>query len=309
MRIAVFGAGGIGGYFGGRLARAGNDVTFIARGAHLAALREGGLRIRSASGDFALPVRATDQPAEAPAPADLVLIAVKSYDTAAAVAGIAPLVGPETAILTLQNGVSNHAAFAEVYGAARVLAGTAQIEATIGAPGTIEQPSPFARIALGALVPEGRPRAEGAVAALVAAGLEARFAPDTLLALWQKFIFLSPLAGVTALTGLPVGEVRGRRDTRELLAAALDETVAAGRASGVALGPDAAAGVLTFVDGLPAAMKTSLQRDLERGGRLETEALQGEVVRLGRDLGVPTPVNLALYVYLATADARRRPPG
>lgn len=307
MRIVVMGAGGVGGYYGGRLAQAGEDVWFVARGRHLAALRERGLRVRSTKGDFELhPVQATDDPGTIPTPVDLVLFCVKSWDTEAAAAAIRPIVGPETGVLTLQNGVENEDRLAAVFGAERVLAGTTQIETTIAEPGLIAHTSPFAKIRFGEWTDGRSPRVVRILAAFERAGVDAEIVDDSRRALWEKFLFLAATAGLTSLTRGTVGEVRGHPLTRELLVEALAEIGAVARARGIALPPDAEAKALAFIDSVPFGMKSSMQRDLERGSRLEVDALSGAVVRLGREHGVPTPVHFTIYAALALADAKNR---
>jgi 2-dehydropantoate 2-reductase len=304
MRIAVIGAGGVGGYFGGLLQKSGQDVAFLARGEHLRALRERGLRVRSVHGDFELPsVRATDRP-EKLGQADLVLFTVKTYDTESAAAQIRPAVGPNTAVLTFQNGVDNPERIDRVLGAGTAMGGTVHIETTIAEPGVIAQTSPMRRVALGEL--NGRPseRAERARDAFQSAGLEATLSDNIRKALWEKFLFIVGMSGLSTLTRSPVGVVLAVPEVREMLAQAFGETAAVAEAEGVALDPDPVGRMMAFAQNLKPGMKSSMQRDLERGRRLEVESINGTVVRLGRAHGIPTPVNACIYACLTLEDLR-----
>jgi 2-dehydropantoate 2-reductase len=304
MRIAVIGAGGVGGYFGGLLQKSGQDVAFLARGEHLRALQERGLRVRSVHGDFELPsVRATDRPDKLGQP-DLVLFTVKTYDTERAAAQIRPAVGPNTAVLTFQNGVDNPERIDRVLGAGTAMGGTVHIETTIAEPGVIAQTSPIRRVALGEL--DGRPseRAERARDAFQAAGLEATLSDNIRKALWEKFLFIVGMSGLSTLTRSPVGIVLAVPEVREMLAQAFAETAAVAEAEGVALDPDPVGRMMAFAQNLKPSMKSSMQRDLERGRRLEVESINGTVVRLGRAHGIPTPVNACIYACLKLEDLR-----
>jgi 2-dehydropantoate 2-reductase len=304
MRIAVIGAGGVGGYFGGLLQKSGQDVAFLARGEHLRALQERGLRVRSVHGDFELPsVRATDRPEKLGQP-DLVLFTVKTYDTESAAAQIRPAVGPNTAVLTFQNGVDNPERIDRVLGAGTAMGGTVHIETTIAEPGVIAQTSPIRRVALGEL--DGRPseRAERARDAFQAAGLEATLSDNIRKALWEKFLFIVGMSGLSTLTRSPVGVVLAVPEVREMLAQAFAETAAVAEAEGVALDPDPVGRMMAFAQNLKPSMKSSMQRDLERGRRLEVESINGTVVRLGRAHGIPTPVNACIYACLKLEDLR-----
>lgn len=298
MRIAVMGTGGVGGYFGGRLAAAGHDVHFIARGKHLAAIRAGGLRVQSTLGDLHIqPASATDDPASL-APVDLVLFAVKLYDTDAAALQIRPLLRPDTPVITLQNGVDSAPRIAAATGPGHAVPGLTYIAAGLVSPGVVQQTGPFARMLFGA--------GEGAVAANVAAfreaagaaGVEAEVPADIDAELWRKFIFLSSFAGVTAVTRRPLGPILADPDTRGLLAAAVSEAAAVALARGVALPSDAASRTMAFAETLPPGMNSSQAQDRERGKPLELESLSGAVVRFGAETGVPTPVHSFLYAAL-----------
>lgn len=300
MRWLVMGAGATGAYVGGRLTAAGVPVTFVARGAHLAALREHGLRLHSRLGDLHLPVHATDRPADAGV-VDVVLFAVKSYDTEAAMALVADAVGPDTAILCIQNGVDNEERLAARFGAGRVLGGAIRIEATIAAPGVIVHSSPFARLEFGPWVGTVGPRERAVLADLTRAGLDAALVDDAHRAVWEKFLFLCPAAGVTSVTRASIGEVLACPESRELFQQAVSEVAAVAATRGVNLGEDAVARTMAFVDGLPPAMRTSMQRDVDQGRRIELDALSGAVVRYGRAAGVPTPAHAFLYAALRPA--------
>jgi 2-dehydropantoate 2-reductase len=298
MRIAVMGSGGVGGYLGGRLAASGQDVTFIARGAHLAALRDQGLRIESAGlGDATVaPARATDDPPTV-GPVDLVIFAVKLYDTESAARAARPLIGSGTGVVTLQNGVDSVAVLAAALGADHVIGGSAQIAAVIAAPGVIRHTGTMARFLFGELDGAQSERVAALSAALEAAGVDHQVSDDIARDIWAKMVFLATFAGVTALTRLPIGRVRADPDTRALYSDGLAEALAVARAKGSALPHDFVAKALARTDQLPAEMKSSMLEDLERGKRLELAWLSGAIVRMGRELGVPTPV----HAFITTA--------
>ncbi|HEY0521867.1 MAG TPA: 2-dehydropantoate 2-reductase [Stellaceae bacterium] len=305
MRIAVFGTGGVGGYFGGRLAAAGNDVTFIARGAHLAAIRRDGLAVESANGAIRIaPAQATDDPA-AIGPVDLVMLCVKLWDTEDTIAALPPLLGPDTAVVSFQNGIEAVPTLtARLSGtAARVLGGVAQIAAAIERPGVIRHTGTLARLIVGETGGGGdrteQPRAASIVAAIQAAGIDALLSPDIGKAIWEKFVFLASFSGMTALTRLPKGPITAEPATRAMLAAAIGEACAVAQAHGAALASDHAERAMALVDKLPAEMKSSMLVDLEQGRRLELPWLSGATVRLGEAAGVATPVHGAIAAALA----------
>lgn len=297
MKIAVVGAGAVGGYFGGLLARAGSEVTFLARGEHLRALRRNGLAVQSVHGDFHLPVQATDAPQDVGV-VDLVLFTVKSYDTESAAEAIRPLIGPRTSVLSLQNGVDNEEKIDRLLGPGRALGGVTLIESTISAPGCILQTSPMHRITFGELAGGTSHRCQAIQRTFLEAGLDSHVVDDIRLPLWNKFLFICAMAGLTTVTRSPIGPIVACQETRALLAQVMREVEAVGRAQGVALASDVVERNLGFADGLLPGMKSSMQRDLERGNRLEAEALNGAVVRLGRAAGIPTPANEAIYACL-----------
>ncbi len=297
MRIAIMGSGGVGGYVGGRLAASGADVTFIARGRHLAALREGGLRIESGLGDLALsPVAASDDPAGV-GPVDLVLFAVKLYDTEAAAAAARPLVGARTGVVTLQNGVDSVDVLSRILGAGHVIGGVAHIASTIAAPGVIRHTGTMARLQIGELDGGHSERVAALSAALERAAVDHEISADIARDIWAKMVCLATFSGLTGLTRLPIGRVREDPETRALYAAALAEAQAVARAKSIALPEDFALRSLARTDQLPAAMKSSLLQDLENGRRLELPWLSGAIVRMGREQGVPTPT----HALIATA--------
>jgi 2-dehydropantoate 2-reductase len=298
MRVTVMGSGGTGGYFGGLLARAGEEVTFVARGAHLAAIRAKGLTVRSRLvEDFTVPARATDDPAES-SPADLVLFCVKTYDTESAAERLRPAVGPDTVILPVQNGIDSAERIGRVLGRDHVIGSVAAVSSVIEAPGIIEHRAGPDVIQLGEL--DGRPtaRTERIADSLRRAGVKAQVRSDIRVALWEKFVLICGLSGLTALTRLPIGAVLACAETRTLYRQTMEETHAVGRAEGVALPDGVVERLLKFFEGSDPAIHGSLYYDLAAGRRLEIETLNGTVVRLGRQHGVPTPANFAVYAAL-----------
>ena len=294
MRIAIMATGGVGGYFGARLAAAGHDIHFIARGAHLKAIREDGLRVSSANGDLHLTdVSVTDDPADI-GPVDTLMFAVKLWDTETAADMCKPMVGPDTLVVPFQNGVRSVSVLSERLGAAHVAGGVAHIAAVIGGPGLINHTGTMARLTVGEVDGKSSPRIEALVAAFADAGFDHKLADDITRAIWEKFIFLSSLSGLTSLCRQPAGPIRENPDSRALFEAAIHETTAVGRAEGVALPDHAEAKTISFLDGLPPVMKASMLHDLEAGRRLELPWLSGEVVRLGKKHGIPTSVHAAV---------------
>jgi 2-dehydropantoate 2-reductase len=308
MKILVMGSGGVGGFYGGRLAHSGCDVTFVARGAHLEAMRTHGLVIENKTqGDIRLSrVKVTDDPASV-GTVDLVLIAVKLWDTESAARAVKANVGPRTAVLSLQNGVIKDDILREEFGAAAVIGGAGYVATHIACPGVILQTGNLQRAVIGEYGGRRTPRVEALHAALVKAGVEAEIAPDIRRTLWEKFTFLVGLSGTTATMRMPIGPIRSNLQTRAFLLEIMKETVAVGRALGVALPENYAEDRLRFADSVPAAMTSSMHHDLERGNRLEVEWLSGGVVQLGSGAGVPTPANRAVWDILALHALGRRP--
>ncbi len=297
-RIVVLGTGGVGGYFGGRLARAGAPVTFVARGPHLEALRRHGLRVRSTvEGEWAVaPVDAAETLDGRP-PADAVLLCVKAFDTEAALERVRPVVGPDTAVVSLQNGVAAVETIDAVLGPGHAVGGAAYVFAVVEAPGVIAHR--FAgRVVFGEL--DGRPSVRGQrlLAALARAGVPAELSPHIRRVMWEKYLFIAAQAGVTALTRCPTGVIRAVPETWRLYRLIVEELAALAAAAGVGLGPDAVDAVMKAAGALAADTTSSLAHDLGRGRRLELEALHGHAVRLGERLGVPTPAIFAVYAAL-----------
>ena len=299
MRIVIMGAGGLGGYFGARLAAAGNDVAFVARGAHLAAIKAEGLRVTSALGDLHLrDVVATDDPASL-APADVVMIAVKLWDTEAAAEAVKPLVRPGTAVVSWQNGVNKDEVLTRVLGRDAVIGGVGQIGVVIASPGVIAHTGTMAKLIFGEFDNRRSARVEALHAACTAAGIDAEIAADINLAIWQKFVFLVGMSNCTSSMRSPIGPIRANAQARGFLLDVVREAVAVGRAMGVALPEDYAEKRMAFIDTLPPQMTASMQGDLARGNRLELPWLGGALVQLGEQVGVPTPLNRAVRDILA----------
>ena len=298
MKIAIVGAGGVGGYFGARLAAAGQDVSFVARGKHLEALRSDGLVVRSPAGDLELsPVRATADPAEL-GEADYVLVCVKTWQLPEVITSIAPLVGDATAIVTVQNGVEAPDQVAAVYGREAVLPGAAEVIAYVDGPGIIRHLG-NGKLNFGEWDNQPTPRTERLRDAFVDAGLQATVPDDIWAGLWTKFLSVVPSGGLGTATGAGYGVLRTRPGTRRLLTEATTEIRDVALARGIALAADVVPRTLAWIDQLPADGTTSLQRDLIAGRPSELEAWTGAVVRLGRESGVPTPVNTFLYELAA----------
>jgi 2-dehydropantoate 2-reductase len=301
MKIAVVGSGGVGGFFGGLLAQAGHDVAFVARGAHLRAIRTRGLTIERAKGGFTIaPANATDEPADI-GPVDLVLLCVKTYDLLEALAQMRPLVGPRTSVLTLQNGVEAPDMAAAIFGAHAVLPGLVYCEVALQEPGVIFQGSDLQRIIVGELDGTRTPRASAIAAMFADAGAEATLSENVLGALWSKFCFICAMGGCTTLARCSLGALLADDEGRRLLEIVMTEVWAVGGARGVRFDADPIASGMATAARFPFETKSSMQRDLERGARLEIEALNGAAVRLGRALGVPTPANQAIYAALRLA--------
>ena len=300
MKIAVMGSGGIGGYLGGKLAAAGGNVTFIARGAHMEAIRHQGLCIRGVENLHIADVRVTDTPAEI-GEVDAVLFCVKLYDTGAAARAIVPIVGANTAVLTLQNGIESVREVGAVVGSDAMLGGAAYFPANITAPGEVTY---LGKIATRPHVAFGEPgggdskRVQALLAACRAADIMADGCTDTDLVLWEKFLLIAGISAATSATRCAVGVVRSDTDMRWLLREGIVEAVRVGRGAGVEFGANVVDDVLATLDANPADGKASQLVDLENGRRLELEGLSGAVVRLGRKFGVPTPVHATVYAAL-----------
>lgn len=299
MRIVVMGAGGLGGYFGARLAAAGNDVAFIARGVHLAAIQENGLIVESARGNLHLrDVVATADPARL-SPADIVLFAVKLWDTEIAAQAIRRLIRPGTGVVSFQNGVDKEEVLASVLGPEAVIGGTAQIGVAIARPGVLAHVGTMAGLTFGEM--DGKPsaRTQAFHEACLIAGIDAALTDNITLKLWEKFVFLTAMAGATAAMRSRLGPVRDHPQSRAFLHELMREAEAVARARGIPLAPDYLETRIRMIDTLPARMTTSMQCDLSRGNRLELPWLNGKVVELGREAGVATPLNRAVCDVLA----------
>ena len=298
MKIAVMGAGAIGGYFGGRLAKAGFDVSFIARGAHLDVIRKNGLKVLSPLGDFTIhPATVTDDPAEV-GPVDVILFMVKNYDTLRAAEQIRPLVGPDTAIIPFQNGVEARAMLSNVLGARHVLGGVAFIPASIQEPGVIKHNAELAKLVFGEFDKQITPRALSFLDALEKAGVTGEIPADISMVLWSKLMFLTSMSAINCITRQPVGLVQSDGETIALYMDAMREVAAVAVAHGVSLGEEAIANNMALAKSFPPNNKTSMFQDLEAGQRLEIDYLSGAVVRLGREKGIETPIHRTAWVAI-----------
>ena len=291
MRIAVMGSGGLGGYFGALLARGGADVSFIARGVHLEAMRKSGLRIEGGPEPFALAhVAATDDPGEI-GPVDLVMVCVKLWDTEQALDAARPLVGPDTAVVSFQNGVLKDSYLRAAFDHEHLIGGVAYVATTVSEPGVITRTGPLQRLVFGEFDGRRSARVEAFHSACLAGGINAEVSDDVRRAIWEKFVFLVGLSATTSTIRVPIGPIREHPPTRALLLDIMREVVAVGRAHGVPLPEDYAEQRLAFADGVAPDMTSSMYHDLERGKPLEVRWLSGAVVELGREVGVETPLN------------------
>jgi 2-dehydropantoate 2-reductase len=298
MRIAVIGTGGIGGPYGASLAKAGADVTFVARGAHLTAMQANGLRIEGDRGEITIrPARATDD-IESIGPVDYVLLCVKLWDVESAGEQIRAIVGSRTAVIPLQNGIDAAERLIPILGREAVMGGTAFVTGSIVAPGIVRQTGTYQQMTFGELDRRPSARGERLKALCAAAGFDGILSPDIMVPVWQKFILLVPLSGLNALTRLPLGKYREDPDLFALLEAVLRETIAVGRAEGVNLPPDSFDKTLAQIHSMPPYHMVSMGNDLLRGNRLELPWFAGKVVELGRRHAIPTPANGFIYAAL-----------
>lgn len=301
MRIAIMGAGAVGGYFGARLARAGQDVAMVARGAHLDAIRRDGLQVKSpALGDIVARVTASAEPRDI-GPVDLVIFAVKTYDNSSAIPLITPLVGPHTAVLTLQNGVDSADEIAAAVGASRVLGGTTYVATAVTAPGVITQTGTHRSIIFGEAFGDRQaisPRVAAIADVMRPADIQVTPVADARVPIWDKFVYLAPFAGFTGGARLPIGPIWQRPHVREMFYAAAREVAAIAAAEGVTISADRFETLAAYMDGIPPTTRSSLLIDLEAGRRIEVEALHGAALRRAAAHGLPTPVLATLYAVL-----------
>ena len=297
MKIAIFGSGGVGGYFGGRLAAAGEDVTFIARGTHLAALQQGGLHIDSPNGALHLStVQATDDPVMV-GPVDVVLFTVKLYDVDAAAAALKPMIGPNTVVITLQNGVDAVDMVAKHVGAEHVAAGVAYIVIVIDQPGHLRHTT-AQQLVFGERDGTRSPRLVAFEEAGIRAGFQATASTTMETDLWIKFVRLATWSGMTTVTRSSMAVVRDNAELFAMMMAGIDETIAVGRAHGIVFPPTLVDDTLALIRSFPATSKSAMLEDFERGRRLELPWLSGAVVRLGKAVGVPTPTHQFIAAVL-----------
>ena len=301
MKFAILGSGAVGGYYGAKLARAGHDVTFVARGAHLEAIREQGLSIKSAVlGDFSVRARA-EQDTSRVGPVDVVVFAVKTYDNPTALPLIAPMLGDSTTVLTIQNGVDSPVEVAAAVGEARTIGGSTYIATALEAPGLIVQTGDHRRIVFGetfGALPRMTDRVRAIHEAFAGADIQSYPMEDGRVPIWEKFVFLAALAGFTGAARLPIGPVWGDAFTKAQFLAGCREIEALARAEGVPVAHDVVERIVPYVDRIPGSMRSSLLIDLQQGKRIEVEALQGSVVRRAAALGVPVPIMSTLYSVL-----------
>jgi len=302
MRIAIMGSGGLGGYFGARLSDGGADVHFIARGAHLQAMRIQGLRVEGPTTLHIPRVNATDDPSEIGA-VDVVMLCVKLWDTDTALQQIRPLIGPGTTIISFQNGVLKDQYLRAAYDESQIMGGCRLVATTIDRPGVIRQTGPMQRMIFGEFDGSRSLRGESLLAACLAGGIKAELSDSILREIWQKYVFLVGLSGTTTTIRKPIGPIRENPQTRAFLLDVMREVVAVGRAHGVDLAEDYAEVRLQLADDVAYDMTSSMHHDLERGNPLEVRWLAGGVVELGLRKGVPTPLNRAIAAILALHSA------
>lgn len=304
MKILIMGTGGVGGYYGGLLAQQGNDVTFIARGAHLYAIRHEGLKVKSIHGDFTIsPANGTDDPAKV-GPVDLILFTVKTYHTDESVDAIRSAVGPQTTVLSLQNGVDAAERIGKVIGMEHVLGGATWLSSAVEAPGVIRQVSEFRRIVFGELAGGRSERIQSIYEVMKNTGIAVEISEEILNVLWTKFVFISAASSLGSLTRLPMGDYRSIPETRVMITSLMREVEALARAQGIVLDEDVVQKSLQFMDDAAPHIRASMQLDVEGGHRTEIESMIGVIGRKGRALGVPTPV--ADFIYASLLPVERK---
>lgn len=299
MRIVILGSGGVGGYFGGRLAAAGSDVTFVARGAHLTALRRNGLKITSSRGDLHLPNVKTAESIGEAGPADLVMVGVKLWDTETVASSLKSIAEQGAAVISFQNGVQKDDILRKYVPPDSVMGGVCYIAATISEPGVIAHSGTMQRLVFGEYGGRTSERGAAFLDACTKAGIDAELSDAIERLIWEKFVFLVGLSGTTSKFATSIGPIREDAEKRAMLLETMREVVVVGRAKNITLHPDFAQDRLAFCDAIPATMTSSMQVDLERGNRLELPWLSGAVVDLGAQLGIPTPANGAIVEALA----------
>lgn len=306
MKIAVMGSGAVGGYYGGLLARTGQDVTFIARGAHLAALRTSGLQVKSVHGDFTItPVQVTDKPAEV-GQVNLVLVCVKTPNTDEAAQAIKPMVGPDTTVVSLQNGIDAAERIGAIVGMEHMVGGATWLSSAIEAPGVIRQISQFRRIVVGELDGRITPRVQALFEVLKGTGATVELSDNIVKVLWTKFLFIASISGVGSITRLGIGDYRAVPETRAVLVSLMHEVEAVARASGTTLDTDVVEQTLALVDNAAPHIKPSMQLDVEAGRRSEVDSIIGVICRKGQELGVPTPLADVVYAALLPLELKAR---
>ncbi len=306
MRIAIFGAGSVGGYFGGRLAKAGEDVFFIARNQHLRAMQANGLWIESIKGDFRIkPVQATDDPNRV-GEVEMVLVGVKSWQVPEIAPALRPLIGKDTGVIFLGNGVDAPSQLVSELGSEHVLGGLCRISVFIVGPGHIRHAGVEPFIALGELDGRHSSRVKGLCQAFERAGVEVSVPEDIWAAMWEKFIFIAAISGVGAVTRAPAGTTRRIPETRRILQSAIEEIVQVAQARGINLPEDITTKTMAFIDGMAPGVIASMQRDIMEGRPSELEAQNGAVVRMGREAGVSTPIHSFIYGSLLPQDTKAR---
>ena len=297
MRIAIMGAGGVGAYVGGALAKGGNEVSFVARGSHLEAMREKGLQMKTAKGDYALTVDATNDPGEVGI-VDLVVLTVKSNQNAQAIPALRPMVGENTSVLTLQNGVDSYEELAKAVGPERVLPGTIYIESHIESPGVVRQSGDVARIVFGEMGGEISARSQLILDTFLEANLDAQLSQEIAKTLWTKLLYASSSAGTAAAARVPMSRFVQHAEARDTILAALREVEAVGRAKGIEFDDDVVEVAMAHILNAPKDVRSSIQIDLSMGLPIDIDTMNGAVVRIGNELGIPTPVHSLIYSIL-----------
>jgi 2-dehydropantoate 2-reductase len=306
LKILVMGTGGVGGYYGGLLAQQGNEVTFISRGAHLYAIRHEGLKVKSVHGDFTVfPANATEDPAKVE-PVDLILFCVKTYNTDETAEAIRPAVGPQTVVLSLQNGIDAAERIGKVVGAEHVIGGATWLSSAVEAPGVIKQISEFRRIVFGELGGGRSERIQSIYEVLNHTGITVEISENIQKILWTKFVFIAAASSIGSLTRLGMGDYRSVPETRRLLSSIMHEVESLANAQGATLDPDVVQKSLEFTDNAAPYIKPSMQLDVENGRKTELESMVGVIGRKGRELGVPTPVADFVYASLLPIELKAR---